>query len=172
VFLPARSRCALTVELKAFPIRTALAICILNDLNSVGQCILCGCMWGLNRFERPPWYAWPTAMLYVPQLTPHFYYRRTTGSLIPFTFLCGTGAAVLIWHGGKRTRKTEEVKEKLRRALEAGHSEVEDDKVSTHSSREVTPIKREALASPLSRPASVGPAGSALEPSRKSADIS
>ncbi|KAF9008972.1 hypothetical protein BDQ17DRAFT_1422154 [Cyathus striatus] len=41
----------------------ALAICFLNDGNSVFQVILCGTMWGLNRFERP---AWSTGTL-IPQ---------------------------------------------------------------------------------------------------------
>lgn len=66
------------------------------DGNSFFQCILCGCMWGMNRHTRPPW---------------------TTGSLIPLSFLCGIGAAVLIWQGGKRTKKTAAVEDKLRKAL-------------------------------------------------------
>ena len=48
------------------------------DLNSAFQCMLCGCMWGLNQYQRPAW---------------------TTGSLIPLSFLCGIGAGVLIWQG-------------------------------------------------------------------------
>lgn len=66
------------------------------DGNSFFQCLLCGCMWGMNRHTRPPW---------------------TTGSLIPLSFLCGIGAAVLIWQGGKRTKKTAVVEDKLRKAL-------------------------------------------------------
>jgi hypothetical protein len=117
----------------AFPIRYALAICLLNDGNSMFQCILCGrfilhaaeprnfklmisynltgCMWGMNRYQRPAW---------------------TTGTLIPCSFLCGAclfqgpiktatmlrregpalgiAAGVLIAVGSKKTRKTEEVK--------------------------------------------------------------
>lgn len=50
----------------------------------------------LDRHTRPPW---------------------TTGSLIPLSFLCGIGAGVLIWQGGKRTKKTTAVQKKLRKAL-------------------------------------------------------
>ena len=67
-----------TATHKAFPITWALWNTVLMDLNSVFQCILCGCMWGLNQYERPAW---------------------TTGSLIPLSFLCGIGAGVLIWQG-------------------------------------------------------------------------
>ncbi|KAF9534219.1 hypothetical protein CPB83DRAFT_843880 [Crepidotus variabilis] len=87
---------------RAFPISVALWICFLNDGNSIFQAFLCGTMWGLNRFERPPW---------------------TTGILIPGSFLCGIGAAVLIWRGGERTKRVEEVKERLRKALETSHAE-------------------------------------------------
>jgi len=71
-------------------------ICFLNDGNSIFQIFLCGTMWGLNRFDRPPW---------------------TTAVLIPCSFLCGIGAAVVIWRGGERTKRVEEVREKLRAAL-------------------------------------------------------
>ncbi|CAG7848713.1 SubName: Full=Related to ahmp1 protein {ECO:0000313/EMBL:CCA69063.1} [Serendipita indica DSM 11827] len=82
---------------RAFSINYALAICLFVDGNSVFQIILCGCMWGLDRFQRPPW---------------------TTGSLIPLSFLCGIAAAVLIWKGGERSKKTEEVEARLRAALD------------------------------------------------------
>jgi len=81
---------------RAFPINMALAICFLNDGNSVFQVILCGTMWGLNRFERPAW---------------------STGTLIPASFLCGIFSAILIWRGGERTKRVEEVRERLRAAL-------------------------------------------------------
>ena len=48
------------------------------------------------RFQRPAW---------------------TTGVLIPASFLCGIGAAIVIWRGGERTKRVEEVKERLRAAL-------------------------------------------------------
>jgi len=81
---------------RAFPIGTALLICLLIDGNSFFQIILCGTMWGLNRFQRPAW---------------------STGILIPASFLCGIIAAIFIWHGGQKTKRTKEVKERLRVAL-------------------------------------------------------
>jgi len=53
-------------------------------------------MWGLNRFQRPAW---------------------STAILIPASFLCGIAAAVVIWQGGEKTKRVEEVKERLRAAL-------------------------------------------------------
>ncbi|CAE6451595.1 unnamed protein product [Rhizoctonia solani] len=82
---------------KAFPIKTALFICLYIDFNSVFQCMLCGCMWSMNRFERPAW---------------------TTGTLIPASFLCGIAAGVLIWRGGNQTKKVQEVEQRLREALD------------------------------------------------------
>jgi len=82
---------------RAFPITTALWICLLNDGNSVFQCALAGCMWSMNRFVRPAW---------------------TTGLLIPAAFGCGIASGVFIWRGGKRTKRTERVEERLRRVLE------------------------------------------------------
>ncbi|TFK43438.1 hypothetical protein BDQ12DRAFT_180030 [Crucibulum laeve] len=83
---------------RAFPINMALLICFLNDGNSVFQIFLCATMWGLNRFDRPPW---------------------STGLLIPASFMCGIAAGVLIWRGGERTKRVEEVRERLRAALDA-----------------------------------------------------
>ena len=105
--------CSYSQHLQAFPIKfvhtagsvdlvltntysMALLICLFNDGNSIFQIILCGTMWGLNRFERPPW---------------------TTGCLIPLSFLCGIASAVFIWRGGERTKRVEEVRERLRAAL-------------------------------------------------------
>ncbi|KIO32803.1 hypothetical protein M407DRAFT_66291 [Tulasnella calospora MUT 4182] len=82
---------------RAFPINTGLLICLLIDFNSVFQIMLCGVMWGLNRFTRPAW---------------------TTGSLIPASFFCAIGASVYIWRGGAKTKKTEQVESKLREALQ------------------------------------------------------
>ena len=76
--------------------------------------MLCGTMWGLNRwvsmfsildngstrfrrFQRPAW---------------------TTATLITFAFLCGILAAVLIWRGGKKTKRVGEVEKRLRAALD------------------------------------------------------
>lgn len=49
-----------------------------------------------DRFQRPAW---------------------TTGSLIPASFLCGIISAILIWRGGKLTRRTEKIENTLRTAL-------------------------------------------------------
>ena len=82
--------------------------------------MLCGVMWGLDRylsqfhleiqvfdfwnhsFQRPAW---------------------TTGTLIPCSFLCGIGAGVFIWHGGQKTKRVEEVKQRLQAALNAETAE-------------------------------------------------
>jgi hypothetical protein len=87
---------------RAFPINTAMLICLLNDGNSVFQCMLAACMWSLNRFNRPAW---------------------TTGLLIPLAFGCGICSGVLIWQGGKKTKRTERVEERLRRVLEMDQSQ-------------------------------------------------
>ncbi|KIR34432.1 hypothetical protein I310_02645 [Cryptococcus deuterogattii CA1014] len=80
-----------TATHRAFPIRWALWNTILMDGNSFFQCILCG-YW----HERPAW---------------------TTGCLIPLSFLCGIGAAVLIYCGSAKTKKHQAVSEKLRQAM-------------------------------------------------------
>ncbi|KIR60249.1 hypothetical protein I314_04105 [Cryptococcus bacillisporus CA1873] len=85
-----------TATHRAFPIRWALWNTILMDGNSFFQCILCGCMWGMNWHERPAW---------------------TTGCLIPLSFLCGIGAAVLIYCGSAKTKKHQAVSKKLRQAM-------------------------------------------------------
>ncbi|KAL7414276.1 hypothetical protein BDY24DRAFT_386389 [Mrakia frigida] len=94
---------------RAFPIRWALWNTLLMLGNSFFQVILCVCMWTLSTYSggritlrmgtlyvRPPW---------------------TTGCLIPLSFLCGIGAAVVIWQGGQRSKKVQEVEDKLRDAL-------------------------------------------------------
>jgi len=85
---------------RAFSINTALLICCLNDGNSIFQIMLCGTMWGLNRFQRPPW---------------------STGSLIPASFLCGILSGVFIWKGGQKTKRIDKVRERLRAALAMEH---------------------------------------------------
>ncbi|OCF31246.1 hypothetical protein I316_07032 [Kwoniella heveanensis BCC8398] len=82
-----------TATHRAFPMKWALWNTILMDGNSFFQC---GCMWGMTWRERPAW---------------------TTGCLIPLSFLCGIGAALLIWQGSARTKKTPAVSQKLREAL-------------------------------------------------------
>ena len=64
--------------------------------------MLAACMWSLNRFDRPAW---------------------TTGLLIPLAFGCGIFSGVLIWKGGKKTKRTERVEERLRRVLEMDQSQ-------------------------------------------------
>lgn len=53
-------------------------------------------MWSLNRFQRPAW---------------------STGILIPASFLCGIGSAIMIAVGSKSTKRTEEVEERLKAVL-------------------------------------------------------
>ncbi|KAJ3896072.1 hypothetical protein GG344DRAFT_37438 [Lentinula edodes] len=89
---------------RAFPIGYALLICCLNDGNSIFQIILCGTMWGLNRFERPAW---------------------STGILIPLGFLCGIGSAVVIALGSAKTKRTAEVEQRLKDALALYHGSEE-----------------------------------------------
>ncbi|KAK4704761.1 hypothetical protein P7C70_g1445, partial [Phenoliferia sp. Uapishka_3] len=72
----------------ASPIKWALWVAILMVGNSFFQALLCVAMWGWNRFDRPAW---------------------TTGCLIPLSFGCGIGAAVLIWQSGEKTKRKAEV---------------------------------------------------------------
>ncbi|KZT12507.1 uncharacterized protein LAESUDRAFT_638973 [Laetiporus sulphureus 93-53] len=81
---------------RAFPIDVALWICIMNDLNSVFQCLLSGCMWSMDRFIRPAW---------------------TTATTLPLSFLAGIVAGFLIYWGGRKTKRVKEVTERLRMAL-------------------------------------------------------
>ncbi len=53
-------------------------------------------MWSLNRFQRPAW---------------------TTATTLPACFVAGIAAGVYIWWGGKKTRRHEQVEERLRAAL-------------------------------------------------------
>jgi hypothetical protein len=59
--------------------------------------MLAGFMWGLNRFQRPAY---------------------STSLLILFAFGCGIVSGIMIWRGGKKTKRTERVEERLRRVLE------------------------------------------------------
>jgi len=102
---------------RAFPINIALLICLLSDGNSVFQVMLCGTMWGLNRFERPAW---------------------TTATLITFSFLCGIFAGVFTWRGGAKTKRVKEVEKRLRDALDEA-----DDKEPRDILDSVAPINGE-----------------------------
>jgi len=100
-----------------------LIICCFNDGNSIFQVILCGTMWGLNRFDRPPW---------------------STGILIPASFLCGIASAIFIWRGGKKTKRVEKVEQFLKNAL----AMEEKQRVSKQGSQIFTP--RSTVRGPLS----------------------
>lgn len=50
----------------------------------------------------------------------HISFQRpawSTGTLIPASFLCGILAAIFIWRGGQKTKRTKEVERRLRIAL-------------------------------------------------------
>ncbi|OBZ70461.1 hypothetical protein A0H81_09965 [Grifola frondosa] len=83
--------------------RSSLAvwICILNDLNSFFQCLLSGTMWGLDRFQRPAW---------------------TTATTLPAAFIAGILAGFYIYWGGRKTRRTQQVEDRLRVALDMERS--------------------------------------------------
>ncbi|KAK4046679.1 hypothetical protein OIV83_005882 [Microbotryomycetes sp. JL201] len=72
--------------------------------NSVFQAMLCGVMWGLNRFNRPAW---------------------TTGCLIPLAFGCMIAASVMIWQAGERTKRKAEVTRKVWLMLKKDEEELE-----------------------------------------------
>ncbi|KAI0081717.1 hypothetical protein K474DRAFT_1703572 [Panus rudis PR-1116 ss-1] len=81
---------------RAFPINIALWICVCNDLNSFFQALLSACMWSMDRYQRPDW---------------------TTATTLPLAFVSGIIAGVLIWWGGRKTRRHQQVEERLRTAL-------------------------------------------------------
>ncbi|CCM03162.1 uncharacterized protein FIBRA_05284 [Fibroporia radiculosa] len=81
---------------RAFPIDIAIWICVMNDLNTFFQCLLSGCMWGLNRFQRPAW---------------------TTATTLPLAFVAGILAGFYIYWGSRQTKRVKEVTERLRMAL-------------------------------------------------------
>ena len=80
-----------------FPLRIMMAIVILLDCHSVLQGTLGGVTWGIKYEHRP------TAL---------------TATIISFSLSCNAMAGILIWQGGKRTRKTEVVERRLKLALE------------------------------------------------------
>ncbi|PPQ99078.1 hypothetical protein CVT24_003638 [Panaeolus cyanescens] len=113
---------------RAFPINMALWICLMNDGNSIFQIFLCGTMWGMDRFRRPAW---------------------STGILIPASFLCGIAAAILIWRGGERTKRVEEVKERLRAALLEKYPNIPDIYVDVTEPRSIQNEKAVVQSRPL-----------------------
>lgn len=63
---------------------------------------------------------------------PGFSFQRpawSTGILIPLSFLCGIASAVLIWHGGQKTKRTAEVEKRLRMALASERTKNSRDKL-------------------------------------------
>ncbi|WFC98560.1 hypothetical protein MYAM1_001290 [Malassezia yamatoensis] len=80
-----------------FPLRLMMVIVILLDCHSILQGTLGGVTWGIQYQHRP------TAL---------------TATIITCSLSCNAMAGILIWQGGKRTRKTEVVKRRLKLALE------------------------------------------------------
>ncbi|WFD05197.1 hypothetical protein MVES1_000525 [Malassezia vespertilionis] len=80
-----------------FPLRIMMAIVILLDSHSILQATLGGVTWGIPYHHRP------TAL---------------TATIISCSLSCNAIAGILIWQGGKRTRKTEVVKRRVKLALE------------------------------------------------------
>ncbi|KAM0790184.1 hypothetical protein ACM66B_005502 [Microbotryomycetes sp. NB124-2] len=88
----------------ATPIKWAFIIALLMVGNSAFQAMLCGVMWGLNRFNRPAW---------------------TTGCLIPLSFGCMIAASIMIWQAGERTKRKAEVTRKVWLMLKKDEEELE-----------------------------------------------
>ncbi|PWN50169.1 hypothetical protein IE53DRAFT_387555 [Violaceomyces palustris] len=86
-----------TVTHRPFELAIMMAIVILLDCHSCLQASLGGVTWGIN-----------------------YHHRKTslTATIITFSLSCNAVAGFLIWYGGKRTKKTEEVERLLRIALE------------------------------------------------------
>ncbi|KAL8287282.1 hypothetical protein RQP46_003734 [Phenoliferia psychrophenolica] len=89
----------------ASPIKWAMWVAILMVGNSFFQVLLCADMWSWNRFNRPPW---------------------TTGCLIPLSFGCGIGAAILIWKSGEKTKRKAEVTKAMWAMLKKDEDELEE----------------------------------------------
>lgn len=81
----------------AFPLDLMIVIVCLLDCHSLLQGALGGCTWGIKYTHRP------TAL---------------TATLISCSLSCNAVAGLLIYIGGRRTKKTEEVERRLRIALE------------------------------------------------------
>ncbi|KAI5481126.1 hypothetical protein MNV49_005561 [Pseudohyphozyma bogoriensis] len=88
----------------ASPIKWAIWYTIAMIGNSIFQAMLCGVMWGLDRWERPAW---------------------TTGCLIPLSFGCGIAAAVIVWQVGVKTKRKAEVTAALWAILKADEEKLE-----------------------------------------------
>ena len=82
---------------RPFPLWLMMTIVSLLDVYSMLQCCLAGTMWGI-RYERRP--------------------TSLTASIVSSSLSCNIIAGLLIWQGGKRTRKTEVVERRVKLALE------------------------------------------------------
>ncbi|SJL01855.1 uncharacterized protein ARMOST_05179 [Armillaria ostoyae] len=101
-----------TATHRAFPINTALLICLFNDGNSFFQA------------SNLPYVSRSFASSSTPSDHPLRLYvgtqsrpAWTTGSLIPASFLCGIMSAVFIARGSAKTKRKSVVEERLRAAL-------------------------------------------------------
>ena len=86
-----------TATHRAFPLDLMIVIVCLLDCHSLLQGALGGCTWGIKYTHRP------TAL---------------TATLISCSLSCNAVAGLLIYIGGRRTKKREEVERRLRIALE------------------------------------------------------
>ncbi|SPO30337.1 uncharacterized protein UTRI_05801 [Ustilago trichophora] len=86
-----------TVTHRPFELSLMMAIVILLDCHSCLQASLGGTTWGIYYKNRP---------------------TSVTATIITFSLSCNAVAGILIWLGGNRTKKKEEVERLLRIALE------------------------------------------------------
>lgn len=86
-----------TVTHRPFELSLMMAIVILLDCHSCLQASLGGTTWGIYYKDRP---------------------TSVTATIITFSLSCNAVAGLLIWIGGNRTKKSEEVERLLRIALE------------------------------------------------------
>ncbi|EPQ28066.1 uncharacterized protein PFL1_04393 [Pseudozyma flocculosa PF-1] len=86
-----------TITHRPFELRLMMVIVILLDAHSCLQASLGGTTWGIYYKNRP---------------------TSVTATIITFSLSCNIIAGIIIWWGGQRTKKTEEVERLLRIALE------------------------------------------------------
>lgn len=86
-----------------------------SSLTQISQCLLSGCMWSLNRFERPAWTTattLPLAFVRLPSLSLHIPRVDSLRAQV-----AGIVAGVLIWWGSKKTKRVKEVTDRLTMVL-------------------------------------------------------
>ncbi|PWN42048.1 hypothetical protein IE81DRAFT_290894, partial [Ceraceosorus guamensis] len=110
---------------RAFPLDLMIVIVCLLDCHSMLQAALGGITWGIKYTHRP---------------------TVLTATIISCSLSCNAVAGIIIWLGGRRTKKKEEVERRLRIALEkeaysvmtskgaAGAEEAAKDIAAAHSS--------------------------------------